>query len=268
MSDAAAGRWGSIAGLAALTVGGAATVFERGSPPAGASAVEVAAFFTTNATVLRTQSLLFLISSAFMLWFLATLRAHLSAASDRSARHGALVFGAGVAYVVLSIVAQGGQVAVAVVAARTPAPELVVAMAATGSALFTVAAVPAAVMLVAFAVSAGTGRAVPGWLGLIAAVAAATQLGLLAGVVVDTGPMAASGWYAFVPYPCYVGWLVATAIVLYRRSGRSAAPSGPPPDQQDLDLAGSMAQGGPERVGERHDPKPGRPGEQLEHRES
>jgi hypothetical protein len=50
-------------------------------------------------------------------------------------------------------------------------------------------------MLAAFAVLTLRTRCIPAWLGWLGAHAAASQLGLLAGVVVGSGPMAPAGWY-------------------------------------------------------------------------
>lgn len=217
-------RWGGASGFAALAVGALAVVFERGAPPVGASEVEVAAFHGAHAQALLMQSLLFLLSSAVFLWFVGCLRTHLTAVEGGSGRYAGLVFGAGVGYVALSVTAQAGQIALAQVAGSA-APSLVAAVGALSWALFTVAAVPAAVMLAAFAALTAGSRAMPAWLGWTAAVAAAAQLGLLAGVVVTTGPLAPGGWYTFAPYPLYVVWLAGTAAVLLRRPA-SAARSG------------------------------------------
>lgn len=227
MSETTHDRWSAASGLAALGVVAAAMVFERGAPPAGASDVQVAAFNAAHSHALLTQSLLFLLSAAFMLWFLGCLRAHLAAAEGGTGRYAGIGFGAGVAYVTLSVVSQAGQIALAQIAATAAAPQLVTAIASLAWALFTVAAVPAAVMLAAFAVLALRSGALPSWLGWLAAVAGASQLGLLAALVVDTGPLGPDGWYTFAPYPLYVIWLAATAVTLLRRPTRPPAEHAP-----------------------------------------
>lgn len=228
MSETAQDRWGAASGFAALAVGGAALVFERGAPPVGASETEVAAFHGAHVQALLMQSLLFLLSSALFLWFVGCLRSHLTAVEGGTGRYAGLVFGAGVGYVALSVTAQAGQVALARVAGAAAPPQLVAAIGSLSWALFIAAAVPASVMLAAFAVLTARTRAMPAWLGLIAALAAVAQLGLLAGVVVTAGPLAPGGWYAFAPYPLYVVWLASTAAVMLRRS-ISAARSGTVP---------------------------------------
>jgi hypothetical protein len=217
-------RLGAVSGFAALAVGAAAVVFERGAPPVGASDTEVAAFHGAHVQDLLTQSLLFVISAGLLLWFVGCLRSYLAAMEGGTGRHAGLVSGAGVAYVTLSVVAQAGQVTLARVAGSAAGPQLVAALGTLGLALVTVAAVPAAVMLAAFAVFAVRSDGLPSWLGWLAAVAAAAQLGLLAGIVVDTGPLAPGGWYSVVPYPLFVGWLAATAVVMIRQAGGPAAP--------------------------------------------
>jgi hypothetical protein len=217
MGDVTQDRWGSAAGFAALAVVAAAMMFEHGGPAAGASDAQVAAFYVEHADALLMQSLLFLVGAALLLWFLGGLRVFLASAEGGTGRWSGTVFGAGVAYVALSVVAQAGQVAVARVAGAVAAPQLVAAAAALAGALFIAVAVPAAVMLGAFAVVVRRVDAVPSWLGLLAAVAGVAQLGLLAGVVVSTGPFAPTGWYSVAPYPLYVVWLAATAVVMARR---------------------------------------------------
>lgn len=224
MSEPTRDGWGAASGFAALAVGAAAVAFERGAPPVGASDVEVAAFHGAHAQALLAQSLLFLLSSALFLWFVGCLRTHLAAVEGGTGRYAGLVFGAGVGYVALSATAQAGQVALARVAGAGAAPQLVAAVGSLSWALFTVAAVPAAVMLAGFAVSAARSPATPTWLGAVAAVAAAAQLGLLAGIVVTTGPLAPGGWYTFVPYPPYVVWLAAASALLLRRPAPADRP--------------------------------------------
>jgi hypothetical protein len=185
------------------------------------------------------QSLLFLVGAALLLWFLGCLRAFLAAAEGGTGRYSGMVFGAGVAHVAPSMVSQAGQVAVAQVAGAAASPQLVAAMALMAGALFIVVAVPAAVILGAFAVLAVRIDALPSWLGRLAAVAGVDQFGLLAGIVVTTGPLAPTGWYSFAPYPLYVVWLAATAVVMMRRPrSRPSPPAHRAPADARADMAG------------------------------
>jgi hypothetical protein len=195
-------------------------MFERGNPGSGASTDMVAAFFGVHRDALLAQSVLFLIGAGLLLWFVGGLRSYLIRAEGDSGRYSTLVFGAGVGYIALSVVAQASQVALAQIAGGTTSSELVAAVSVLSWALFTVAAVPVTVMLAAFAVLTLRTRAFPVWLGWLAALAAATQLGLLASIVADSGPMAPTGWYVYLPYPLYAGWLAATAVLMIRRAGR------------------------------------------------
>lgn len=159
---------GAASGLAAVAVGAAATAFERGLPGSW-SVADVAGFVTAHRESMLTQSLLFLVGAGFMLWFLGGVRT-VQAAGPGSGHLPALVFGAGTAYVGLSVIAQAGQVAAALVAGEPATPELIRAMYVLSWALFTVAAVPAAVTLGAFAAATLRTRAFPALIGgLIAA---------------------------------------------------------------------------------------------------
>jgi hypothetical protein len=182
--EAAQDRWGAASGLAALVVGAA-----------------VAAFYALHRGALQAQSLLFLLGAGLLLWFTGSLRSYLARAEAGTGRYAAVFFGAGVGYVGLSVVAQAGQVALARIAGGSATPDVVAAMAALSWALFTVAVVPVVVMLAAFAVLTFRHRVLPAWLGGLAWVAAATQVGLLLGIVVDTGPFAPTGWFVYAPYP-------------------------------------------------------------------
>ncbi|WP_225920721.1 hypothetical protein [Pseudonocardia oceani] len=223
MSTTTRDPWGAASGFAALAVGAAAMVFEEGGPPPGTSDAQVAAFFGAHAAALLAQSLLFLVGAAFLLWFLGALRARLAVVEGGPGRYAEIVFGAGTAYVALTVVAQAGQVALARVAASAAAPQLVAAVADLVGALFVVVAVPAAVTLGAFAVLALRSTGLPSWLGVLAGAAAIAQVGLLAGVVVTDGVFAPTGAYSLVPYPLYVLWLAATAGLLAAVRPRAAA---------------------------------------------
>jgi len=95
------------------------------------------------------------------------------------------------------------------------------ALVGTMGALFTVANLPLAVMLVAVAVVSFRARAFPAWLGWLSVVAAAAQLAPVFGIVLDGGPLAADGWIAvYGPYPLYVIWLASATTAMVRRIGK------------------------------------------------
>ncbi len=82
------------------------------------------------------------------------------------------------------------------------------ALIGTANAVFTIAALPLAVMMAAVAVVSLRYWAFPAWLGWLAAATAGSQLLLWLGTVVSTGPLAPDGWLSFALYPVFLVWLI------------------------------------------------------------
>src|SRR6266511_5118943 len=180
---------------------------------------EIAGYFADNREALRAQGLLFVIGAGFLLWFLGSLRSFLIRAEGGTGRLSTVAFGAGVASTVITVVALAFQIGLATAPGGDVAPALV----GTMDALFTVANLPLAVMLIAVAVVSFRTRAFPAWLGWLSVAAAAAQLAPSFGMILDSGPLAADGWLAaYVPYPLYVVWLAAATTAMIRRIGRPA----------------------------------------------
>lgn len=214
-------RWGAASGFAALVAGGAGGALERGWP-SGDDPAAVAAFIAEHRGAILGQSVLFLLSSAIYLWFLASLRGHLARAEGGTARLSNAALGAGVAWAALGMLAQAFQVGITMSVRHGVQPALMWTMAAT----FAIANLPCAVMLAATAVVSLRHGAFPRWLGVISAVAASAQLLLFSGLVVTTGPLAPNGWLTYVLYPLFLVWLVPTTVVMIRRAS-SPLPANP-----------------------------------------
>jgi hypothetical protein len=196
-------RYGAASGFAMVVLGASATLFER--------APTTAADFAANRTALLTQSMLFLAGAAVSLWFVGSLRAYLLRFEGGMGRLSTVAFGAGVAWATLNMLAQAFQVGVASDAAGEAPAALIKSM----SAVFTIANLPLAVMLVAVAVVSLRHRAFAAWLGWLAAVAAGAHTLLWVSTVVDAGPLASDGWLSFALYPFFLIWLIpATAIIV------------------------------------------------------
>jgi hypothetical protein len=220
MNETRAERWGAASGFAVLLAGAAAVVFERGPVSASDPGSEIAGYFAANQAALRAQGLLFLIGAGFFLWFLGSLRSFLIRAEAGTGRLSTVALAAGVASTMLTVVALAFQVGLAAAANGEAQPALVGIM----GALFTVANLPLAVMLIAVAVLSFRTGAFPAWLGWLSILAAAAQLLPTFGIVLDGGPMAVDGWLAaYLPYPLYVVWLASATVAMLRRIGK------PPP---------------------------------------
>jgi hypothetical protein len=202
-------RYGAASGFAMVALGAVAVVFER-TPV-------TAADFAANRTALLTQSMLFLAGAAASLWFVGSLRSYLLRAEGGTGRLSGVAFGAGIAWAALNMLAQAFQVGVAS-DARGEAPA---ALLKTMTAVFTVANLPLAVMLVAVAVVSLRHHAFPVWLGWLSVAAAGAQALLWMATVVQSGPLASDGWLSFALYPFFLVWLVPATVIMIRRAGLS-----------------------------------------------
>ena len=209
-------RWGAASGFGAILTGAAAMIFERGTLSASDPAARIVAHYTTNHDAVRAQALLFVIGAGFFLWFAGSLRSFLARAEGGSGRLSMVAYGAGVASTVVTLVALAFQVGLASAARDAGQPALV----GTMDALFVIANLPLAVMLIAIGVVTFRTGAFPVWLGWLSVVAALAQLVPVLGIALNGGPLAADGWLsAYLPYPLYALWLACTAIVTVARLG-------------------------------------------------
>jgi hypothetical protein len=131
-------------------------------------------------------------------------------------RLSAVAFGSGVAWITLNLAAQAFQVGVA----NDPKGEAQIALLETMTAVFTVANLPLAVMLVAIAVVSLRYRAFPLWLGWFAVVAAGAQAMLWLATVIQSGPLASDGWLSFALYPFFLVWLIPATVLMMYRAGQ------------------------------------------------
>jgi hypothetical protein len=222
MNDRRWERCGAATGFAVVALSVLATVFER-SPVSAAD-------FAEHRTALVTQSMLFLASAGVMVWFVGSLRSYLMRAEGDAGRLSTVAFGAGVAWVVLNMVAQAFQIGVA----DNPQGDAPAAMIRMMSAVLTIANLPLAVMLAAVAVVALRYRAFPAWLGWLTVVIAGAPTVLFLSTAIDSGPLATDGWLSFVLYPFVLVWLVPTTVVMVSRLGtRQSTITGMPAGRVD-----------------------------------
>lgn len=217
-------RWGAASGLGAIATGAAAMLFERGALSASDPVGKIVAYYTENQAALRAQALLFVAGAGFFLWFLGSLRSFLAQAEGGRGPLSSLAMSAGAASTVITLAAVAFQVGLASAASDAGQPALI----GTMDALFVVANLPLAVMLMAIAVLTFRTGCLPAWLGWLALLAAVTQLIPVCGIVIDGGPLAADGWVsAYLPYPLYALWLASAAVVTTLRAGNASASLGP-----------------------------------------
>ncbi|MEY9954220.1 hypothetical protein [Leifsonia sp. EB34] len=200
-------RQGGVAGLVSVGIGLLAEVFERGIARGGTGAATIR-HFQDQAGPVRIQTLLFVLGAAFLFWFLAGMRSRLAAAEGGDGSLAVLALVAGVGSSTVTLIALSVQEALTL---ETPST----ALAALDDALFLVAGLPLAVMLVAVAVLTFTRHAFASWIGWLSIAAALLEIVPLFGMIAGSGPLAPGGWVsAFLPYPAYLIWLTAVAILM------------------------------------------------------
>ena len=211
-------RFGAASGLGAIVTGAAAVLFERGSVSARDPVAKIVAYYTDNQGALRAQALLFVVGAGFFLWFLGSLRSFLSQAEGGSGRLSTGAMHAGVASTVVTLAALAFQVGLASAAQDAGHPGLI----GTMDALFVVANLPLAIMLVAVAALTFRTARLPAWLGWLSVLTAVAQLIPVCGILLDGGPLAADGWVsAYLPYPLYALWLTSAVVVTTLRIGKT-----------------------------------------------
>jgi len=209
-------QWQAASGFAALALGGAAMAFERGPLTPDQSREAVIAHLTTDGSAMLIQAMLFLAGGAVYLWFIGSLRTFLTRAEGDTGQLSAVAFGAGVTWIGVNVVAQAFAAGLAMAPTAGAPPALI----STMNAIFTIAALPLGVMLIAVAVVSLRHRAFPAWIGWLAAVAALSQFVLWYTTIVHTGPLAADGWLSYALYPVFLVWLVPAIIVMIRNPVR------------------------------------------------
>ncbi|UZX02184.1 DUF4386 family protein [Arthrobacter sp. CDRTa11] len=217
-------RWTAAAGLVftALVV---ASIFTPEVPSGDSPAEDIAAQLAAEGTGHRLSLLLGLIADIAFLVFLAGLWSRLRRWEGQAGMFAALVLTAGTAVGALMLVsgglhlvliqyASGGQSDPAVL------PALAVLNQWVGAAILP----PSIAMFLGAAVAILTTRALPRWLGWVAAATALLQLIALAGVF-QTTIEGVVGIAAFVGFLLFMVWVLATSVVLLIRPGRQ--PNGP-----------------------------------------
>jgi hypothetical protein len=174
--------------------------------------------------------MLFLAGSALYLWYLGSLRSFLTRAEGGTGRLSMVAFGAGTVWVGINMVAQSFQIGLA----ANPRAGVPAALIGTMNAVFTIAALPLAVIMAAVAVVSLRYRAFPARLGWLAAATAGSQVLLWLGTVVSTGPLAPNGWLSYALYPVFLVWLIPATIIMVRRAGRLTGATPIPASQPQL----------------------------------
>jgi hypothetical protein len=120
------------------------------------------------------------------------------------------------------MVMQSVQVAVALRARADLDPAMAGLLGDLSYAVSVIAYVPLAVLLTAVAVLSLRHAALPTWVGWLSAVAAAVNLLMTFGIVVESGPLVPGGWLTYLLYFLTAIWLPVVTTVIVVRLGRSS----------------------------------------------
>jgi hypothetical protein len=230
-------------GYAALLCGMGAAALER-PWPSTRNPEALPVFLADNRAAILGQSMLFLLSAGFSLWFLGSLRSFLLVREVGTGRVTMIAFTAGMIGYGLMIAGQAPQITLTLPAEAALDPALAALLTDLGTVMLQVAYIPLAVMYTAVAIVSLRNAAFPTWLGWIAAVAAVAALVLSFAVVDPTGPLAPQGWLSYLLYLAPIVWLIPATSVMIARIGRPAPDNHRPRRDQGVDESSGSSVGG------------------------
>jgi hypothetical protein len=217
-------RWAAVAGLV-FTALVLASFFMPDVPTSDSPAEDIGARLAEDSTAHRLSLLLGLLSDVAFLVFLAGLWSRLRRAEGPAGMFAALVLTAGGAFVALMLISGGLHLALVQYASGGQHdPAVLPALADLNQWVGATILAPSVAMFLGATMAILTTRALPPWLGWLAAATAVLQLIALAGVFQATieGVVAIA---AFAGFLLFLVWVLATSIVLLLRPGRQ--PAGP-----------------------------------------
>jgi hypothetical protein len=214
-------RAGAFTGLLSAGLGIAGGLLEGAltGPWPDAADPDYAQFLVANRAPILAQSMLFVFSSAALLWFLGYVRARLQRAEPAPGTVSAIAFGAGALAVGLNILGQAAQITLTLPSQARIPPEVAAAVADLCLVTLNLANLPAAVMFLAIALLSLRLRAYPRWLGWTAAAAATASFISTFSLIPPDGPLSPTGAVTTALRLVPLLWYVSAAVVMLRRSG-------------------------------------------------
>ena len=210
--------WGATSGLIALMLGIGAGLQERAlsRPWPAAGDPSYTSFLTQNRTPLLTQSLLFVFSSAAMIWFLGYVRARLLRCEGTPGTLSSIAFGAGLIAAAMNISGHAAQIVLTLPSAASLDPHAAGAIEDLCLVTLTLADVPLVVMFAAIAALSLGARAYPAWLGWIAVAVAVAALVFTFSLVPVSGPLSPLGWLTSVLRLVPALWYIPAIVIMIR----------------------------------------------------
>lgn len=212
-------QWEAATGIGAALCFGAASGFSRAWPLE--SGEGFAAFLEQAHGALTRQALFITLATGFMLWFLATLRDFVAREEGATARSGTLIFGAGLLWCGLTLLAQAPQLVLTLPSQRHLDPGHARVLADLCFATLLMANGPLVVMLGALTLISVRTRLFPTWLAAFSGLGAAVGVAVFFLALNAVGAVAPQGWLTIALTPALALWLLPTSIVMVHRLGFS-----------------------------------------------
>lgn len=219
MSEITWQKLGAATGYVAVTLGAAAALFERPWPNTS-NGDALVSFVADNRNAILAQSVLFILSAGFLLWFLGSVRELLTRTEAGTARVTNIAFVSGAIWVGANVISQAPQVTLTLMSGSTLSGASAALLDEFGFAMLTIANIPLVVLFVAVAVLSLRAGALPAWLGWLSVIAAVGTLVLALSVIRPEGALAPQGWLIYVLYMLPAVWMVAMTTVTIIRLGR------------------------------------------------
>ena len=219
---------GALSGLLSAALGVAGGLLEAAltGPWPDAADPGYADYLVANRAPILAQSMLFVFSSAALLWFLGHVRARLLRAEPEPGTVSGIAFAAGVLAVGLNILGQAAQITLTLPSQARIPPDAAAAVAGLCLVVLNLANLPAAVMFLAIALVSLRLLAYPRWLGWIAAAAATAAFVSTLSLVPADGPLSPTGALTTVLRLMPLSWYVPAAVVMLRRASRPPRTAG------------------------------------------
>jgi hypothetical protein len=214
-------RVGAVCGIAAVAALLASILIVPQPPKADAPTAKILAYYIDHRRMLLFSQWLGGLGAALFLWFAGSLRGAWGRAADSASELSAVAFGGGIALVGAALAGTGVNVTLAYLAKNIQnSVDLVRALYIGQAVIFTVVLFAAAVFLAAGGLLVR--RLGAPWLGAAGVLLAIYAL-LAAGAISDfKGLRSPTGPLPFAAFLGFLGWVLATGVIVLTRLGREA----------------------------------------------
>ncbi len=223
-------RYGAGTGIAFAILAVAAVLIVPQSPPAADDSVrQIQAYFTEHRDGLLLAGFITGLGVAFALWFVGSLRGHLTEADGETGRLASVAFGGGLVAGGLALVGTAISSAVAFSVAESTLPGSQAVMRALfdlSNMTFSLAWFPTAVLVGATGLASSRTGALPMWHSRASGVMSVAFVIAAASTFVERGPLAAGGAYGYVMFLLFVAWVLVTSILLVQQTPAATEAAG------------------------------------------